>query len=65
MIPKRRTEDRGLFRTGDGQTAGRRDGQSLFKDAAEGGGRGRRRKRKEEEGRERSEPLNDMRDEVR
>lgn len=36
MVPKRRREVGGLFRTGDGQTTGRRDGQSLFKDITEG-----------------------------
>lgn len=36
MIPNRRGEVRGLFRTGDGQTAGWRNGQSLFNDITKG-----------------------------
>lgn len=34
MIPNR-SEVRGLFWTGDGQTTGRRNGQSLFNDITE------------------------------
>lgn len=43
VIPKRRREVGGLFRTGDGQTTGRRDGQSLFNDVTEGEERYRQR----------------------
>lgn len=36
MIPNRRREVRALFRTGDGQATGWRNGQSLFNDITEG-----------------------------
>lgn len=36
VIPNRRSEVRALFRTGDGQTTARRNGQSLFNDITEG-----------------------------
>lgn len=38
VVPNRRREVRGLLRTGDGQAAGRGDGQSLFNDITGGEG---------------------------